>query len=158
MKDGDYEIARNHNYDGYQTALASIVYKGFDKKTWSGVSVNEQLAEQLHKPVSKKIKRRNFYARFKDNIWVADLTKMESLFSENKNVKCLLCAMDVSTKNTIIIIIILLINDRVKIMKYKNILSKGYTDNWLKEIFIIDSVLKTNPWSYKIKDLSREKK
>ena len=122
------------------------------------MSVNEQLAEQLHKPVSKKIKRRNFYARFKDNIWVADLTKMESLFSENKNVKCLLCAMDVSTKNTIIIIIILLINDRVKIMKYKNILSKGYTDNWLKEIFIIDSVLKTNPWSYKIKDLSREKK
>ena len=122
------------------------------------MSVNEQLAEQLHKPVSKKIKRRKFYARFKDNIWVADLTKMESLFSKNKNVKCLLCAMDVSTKNTIIIIIILLINDRVKIMKYKNILSKGYTDNWLKEIFIIDSVLKTNPWSYKIKDLSREKK
>ena len=33
LKDGDYEIARNHNYDGYQTALASIVYKGFDKKT-----------------------------------------------------------------------------------------------------------------------------
>ena len=36
-----YEIARNRNYDGYQRALASIVYKFFDKKTWSGISVNE---------------------------------------------------------------------------------------------------------------------
>ena len=28
-----------------------------------------------------------------------------------------------------------------------NILSKGYTENWSKEIFAIDSVLKTNPWT-----------
>ena len=42
-----------------------MVYKFFDKKTRSGaiatsragVSVNEQLAEELHKPVTKKIKR-----------------------------------------------------------------------------------------------------
>ena len=40
--------------------------------------------------------------------------------------------------------------------KYKNIFSKGYTKNWSREIFIIDSVLKTNPWTYKIKDLNRE--
>ena len=30
-------------------------------------------------------------------------------------------------------------------MKYKNIFNKGYTENWLREIFIINSVLKTNP-------------
>ena len=39
------------------------------------------------------------------------------------------------------------VNDRVRITKYKNIL----------RIFIIDSVLKTNPWTYKIKDLNGEK-
>ena len=44
-----------------------------------GISVNEQLAEELHKPVIKKIKRRKVYARFKDNIWAADLAEMESL-------------------------------------------------------------------------------
>ena len=44
-------------------------------------------------------------------------------------------------------------NDIVRITKYKNIFSKGYTENWSREIFIIDSVLKTNPWTYKIKDL-----
>ena len=39
--------------------------------------------------------------------------------------------------------------DRVRIIKYKNTFSKGYTENWSLEIFIIDSVLKTNPWTYK---------
>ena len=48
-------------------------------------------------------------------------------------------------------------NDRIRITKYKNIVSKGYTENWSREIFIIDSVLKTNPWTYKIKDLNGEK-
>ena len=49
------------------------------------------------------------------------------------------------------------VNDRVRITKYKNFFSKSYTENWLREIFIIDSVLKTNPWTYKIKDLNGEK-
>ena len=37
------------------------------------------------------------------------------------------------------------------------IFSKGYTENWSRVIFIIDSVLKTTPWTCKIKDLNREK-
>ena len=49
------------------------------------------------------------------------------------------------------------VNDRVRVTKYTNIFSKGYTENWSREIFIIDSVLKTNPWAYKIKDLNGEK-
>ena len=49
------------------------------------------------------------------------------------------------------------VNDRVRITNYKNVFSKGYTENWWKGIFIIDSVLKTNPWTYKIKNLNREK-
>ena len=56
--DRAYEIARNRNYDGYQRALASMVYKFFDKETRVGISVNEQLAEELNKPVIKKFKRR----------------------------------------------------------------------------------------------------
>ena len=50
-----------------------MVYKIFDKKIGSGASVNEQLTEQLHETVIEKFKRKKFYARFKDNIWVADL-------------------------------------------------------------------------------------
>ena len=56
LKDRAYESARNRKYDGYQRALASMVYKFFDKKTGSGMSVNEQLAEKLHKPGIKNSK------------------------------------------------------------------------------------------------------
>ena len=49
------------------------------------------------------------------------------------------------------------VNDRVRITKYKIMFSKGYTENWSREIFIIDSVLKSNPWTYKIKYLNGEK-
>ena len=93
-----YKIARNRNYQGYQTALPSRVYRLFDKKTGSGISVNEQLAEELHKSVIKKLKRRKVYARFKDNIWAADLAEMESLPSKNKNVKYLLSAINALSK------------------------------------------------------------
>ena len=47
---------------------------------------------------TKKFKRRNIYARFKDNIRAADLAEMESLSSKNKNVKYLLCVIDAFTK------------------------------------------------------------
>ena len=35
-------------------------------------------------------------------------------------------------------------NDRVRITKYKNIFSKSCSKNWSREIFFIDSALKTN--------------
>ena len=45
----------------------------------------------------------------------------------------------------------------VRIARYKNIFSKGYTEYWSTEIFVIDSLLKSNPWMYKNKDLNGEK-
>ena len=68
MKARGYEIARNCIYDGYQKALPIMVFKVFDKKAEIGVSVNEQLVEELHKPITKKFKRRNICPRSKDNI------------------------------------------------------------------------------------------
>ena len=47
--------------------------------------------------------------------------------------------------------------DCVKITMYKNIFSKGYTGKWSNEAFVIDYVLKTNHWTYEIKDLNKEK-
>ena len=35
-----------------------MVYRFFDKKTGSGINVNEQLAGELHKPVIKESKGR----------------------------------------------------------------------------------------------------
>ena len=79
-----------------------MVYKFFDKKTGSGINVTEQIAEELHKPVIKRFKRRKVYARFKDNIWAADLAEMGSFSSKNKNVKNLLYVIDIFNKYTCI--------------------------------------------------------
>ena len=67
------------------------------KHDWE-TAVNKQLAEELHKPVIKKFKKRKIYARFKDNIWAADFAEMGSLSSKNKNARYLLCVIDVFAK------------------------------------------------------------
>ena len=48
------------------------------------------------------------------------------------------------------------VGDRVRISRFKNILAKGYTPNWSKEIFIVDKINDTVPYTYNIKDLSDE--
>ena len=100
LKDRAYEIVINSKDDGYQTGLVNILYNCFDKKTWlgAGASVNEELAQELHKPVIKNFKRWSVYARFKDNIWTSDLAQMSSSSSKNWGVKYLLCEIDVFTK------------------------------------------------------------
>ena len=57
-KDRAYEIVGNRGYDGYQMALASMGYTFFDIKSKSRISVNEQLAQELHKSVTNKFKRK----------------------------------------------------------------------------------------------------
>ena len=49
------------------------------------------------------------------------------------------------------------VNDRFRITNCKNIFSKDYIENWSREIFIIDSVLKPNLWIHKVKDINGEK-
>ena len=58
----------------------------------------EQLAEELHKPVIKRCKRRKVYERFKGSIWASDVAEMGSFSPKNKNVKYLLCVIDVFIK------------------------------------------------------------
>ena len=58
------------------------------------MSVGYQLAEELYKPVIRKLKTRKQYVIFKDNISAADLGDMESLSEKNESVKYLLCVID----------------------------------------------------------------
>lgn len=48
------------------------------------------------------------------------------------------------------------VGDDVRISKYKTIFNKGYKANFTKEIFSITEVLKTNPFTYNIKDENNE--
>ena len=53
LKNEAHEIARNPKNDGYQRVLTSMVHKIFGNKIRSRASVNEDLAEELHKPAIK---------------------------------------------------------------------------------------------------------
>ena len=58
-----------------------MVYNFFDKKTaGSGVNIplefNEQLVEELHKPIIRNFKKIAVCPGFRDNIWGTDLADM----------------------------------------------------------------------------------
>ena len=101
LRDKAFKIASDPKYDGYQRGLASMVYKFFDKKSSGSGIVNEpnyQLANELHKPIIRKFKKRKVYSSFRDNIWGVDLADMQSLSKYNKGIKYLLCTTDLFSK------------------------------------------------------------
>ena len=99
LRDEAFNITQDPKYDGYQRGLASMVHKFFDKNTAgdSGKSTpqNEQLAEELYKPIIRKFKKRKVYSAF---IWGADLTDMQLINQFNKGVRFLLCVIDIFSK------------------------------------------------------------
>ena len=77
-----------------------MVYKFIDKKSvGSGAKhvntkitpQNQQLAEELHKPIIRKFEKRKVHEAFKDNISGADLADMQLLIRYNKGIRFLLC-------------------------------------------------------------------
>ena len=69
LRNKAFNIAKDPKYDGYRRGLASVVYKFFDKKTASSgikyMMQNEQLAEELHKSIIRKILKRKVYSASK---------------------------------------------------------------------------------------------
>ena len=101
LKDKAFKIPSDPNYDGYQRGLTSMVYKVFDKKSsGSGIDKepNYQLANEIHKLIVRKFKKRKVYSSFRDNIWGDDLADMHSLSKYNKGNKYLICAIDLLSK------------------------------------------------------------
>ena len=88
-----------------------MVYTFFDKKTkGSGVTTpanksvvkstpqNQQLVDELHKPIIRKFKKRKVYSAFEDNIWAAYLADMQLISKFNKGFRFLLCVIDIYSK------------------------------------------------------------
>ena len=38
---------------------------------------NQQLAEELHKPIIRKLEKRKVYSSFKENVWGVNIADME---------------------------------------------------------------------------------
>ena len=71
-----------------------MFWKIFDS---SGIE-NKQLADELHKPIVKKVKRRKVYSSFKYNIWGVDLADMQLISKFNKGIKYFWCVIDLFSK------------------------------------------------------------
>ena len=141
LRDKAYDIASNPEYDGYQTGLASMVYKFFDKKSTAELTAKPSalartgsgfkkpsssiLADELHKSIIRKLNKRKVYSQFKDNIWGVDLAEMQSLSRKNKGIKYLLGAIDLFSKYVFVIPLkdkkgISIVNAFNKIIKQSN--------------------------------------
>ena len=73
LRNKAFNVAKNPKLDAYQRRLASTIYKYLNKKSKDRdfnieMMHNEQLAEELDKPIIGNFKKRTVYSRFKDNI------------------------------------------------------------------------------------------
>ena len=108
-----------------------MIYKFFDKKSSGSGVVNEpnyQLANELHKPIIQKFKKKKVYSSFRDNIWGVNLADIQSLSKYNKGSMYLLCAIDLFSKYAWVIPI----KDKkgVSIVKaFQKIISEGRKPN-----------------------------
>ena len=48
------------------------------------------------------------------------------------------------------------VNDHVRISKYKNVFTKGNSQNWSEEFFVIKITKSTVPWTFVFRDLNGE--
>ena len=64
----------------------------------ANVIVNEELAQNLHKPVIISFYKRKVYTRLTDDIWGADLSEIASFSFKNEPVKYFLCVVVILTK------------------------------------------------------------
>ena len=119
LRDKAFNISENPKYDEYQIGLASMVYKFFDKKSASpadksasGGAIknenmsNEELAEELHKPIIRKFKKTfkkflknlKVYLSFQSYVCGAHLADMQLISKFNKGICFLLRVIDIFSK------------------------------------------------------------
>ena len=83
-----------------------MAYKFFDKKSKGfGLKENQgnflqnsQLADELHRPIIRKFKKRKVYSSFKNNIWGVDLADIQLISKFNKGFRYLLFVIDLFSK------------------------------------------------------------
>ena len=75
LHDKAFEIVCNAKYDEYQRELASMSTNIFDKKTkdtitytGTGISGDQQLINELHRPITREFKKRKIYSSLRDKI------------------------------------------------------------------------------------------
>ena len=102
------EIATDPKYDMKQrrdAKFVSVILKnkarfglGIQKNLHSTKESFQQLAEELHKPIRKKFKRRHVITKGIDDVWSCDLVEMQEWSRDNKGYRYILNVVDVFSK------------------------------------------------------------
>ena len=86
-----FNIAKSSKYDSYHHSYHVLqCFIVFHKKSSDGAVIdagkssikrkimpNQQLAEELHKPIIRKFEKKKVYSSFKDNIWGVNLAHLQ---------------------------------------------------------------------------------
>ena len=56
---------------------------------------NKELAEELHKPITRKFEKQKVHSSFQDNIWGVYLANIQLLSKLKKGIRFLLCDIDI---------------------------------------------------------------
>ena len=86
------------NVDLLQWFINSLIKKSSGRDIKNENVSNKKLAEELHKPITRKFKKRKVHSSFIDNIWGDDLADMQLISKFNKGIRFLLCVIDIFSK------------------------------------------------------------
>ena len=86
------------NADLLQWFINSLIKKSSGRDIKNENVSNKKLAEELHKPITRKFKKRKVHSSFIDNIWGDDLADMQLISKFNKGIRFLLCVIDIFSK------------------------------------------------------------
>ena len=64
-----------------------LIKKTSSKGVNNEIKQNQQLTEELHKPIITKFKKRRIYSSFKNNIWIAYLAYIQLVSKFNKGTR-----------------------------------------------------------------------
>ena len=83
-----------------ETKAKKTKIKKREKASWSKSNKkwNEELADDLHKPVKRKFQRRQVSVNEIDDVWAADLVEMQEWKSVNKGFRYILNVIDCFSK------------------------------------------------------------
>ena len=90
------------NFFDKKSALLAVISASSRNIKNENIS-NKELAEELHKRIIRKFKKRKLHSLFIGNIWCVDLADMQLISKFNKGIPFLLCVFDIYSKCTWVI-------------------------------------------------------
>ena len=149
--------------DFYNKTLKSSL-KEYETEQYSTYSVLKAVSiERFNRSLLHIINKLMFIIG--DAIWVNMLTDACVTYNNNVHSTINMTPVDASNNPDKVRFFIststkikpkLKVGDYVRIADKRNIFSKGYTFNWNRELLKVNEVLKTQPPTYKIKDMNGE--